>query len=65
MTDDQSKMVQMDYFFNQIFLVRLLLINEWYSQYAKIPNYKEGLKLLVSILQQLFLDSFEHLPVYG
>ncbi|CAD8084633.1 unnamed protein product [Paramecium sonneborni] len=59
-----SKMIQMDYIFIQVIVQRILLIHEWYSQYPKIPNHKEAIKILASVLHQLFIDQFNNLKVY-
>ncbi|CAK80902.1 unnamed protein product (macronuclear) [Paramecium tetraurelia] len=59
-----SKMIQMDYVYIQVIVQRVLLIHEWYSQYVKIPNHKEAIKILVSVLHQLYIDRFSYLKVY-
>ncbi|CAD8156627.1 unnamed protein product [Paramecium octaurelia] len=59
-----TKMIQMDYVYIQILVQRVLLIHEWYSQYSKIPNYKEAMKIFVTLLHQLFIDHFVSLPTY-
>ncbi|CAD8086233.1 unnamed protein product [Paramecium sonneborni] len=59
-----SKMIQMDYIYIQVIVQRVLLIHEWYSQFIKIPNHKEAIKILVSVLHQLFIDQFSNLKVY-
>ncbi|CAD8168843.1 unnamed protein product [Paramecium octaurelia] len=59
-----SKLIQMDYVYIQILVQRVLLIYEWYSQFYKIPNYKEAMKIFVTLLHQLFIDHFINLPTY-
>ncbi|CAK56760.1 unnamed protein product (macronuclear) [Paramecium tetraurelia] len=59
-----TKMIQMDYVYIQVIVQKVLLIHEWYSQFNKIPNHKEAMKILVSVLHQLFIDQFSTLKVY-
>ncbi|CAD8078786.1 unnamed protein product [Paramecium sonneborni] len=59
-----SKLIQMDYVYIQILVQRVILIYEWYSQFSKIPNYKEAMKILTTLLHQLFIDHFINLPTY-
>ncbi|CAD8172373.1 unnamed protein product [Paramecium octaurelia] len=63
-TAEVSKMIQMDYVYIQVIVQKVLLIHEWYSQFNKIPNHKEAMKILVSVLHQLFIDQFSTLKVY-
>ncbi|CAD8062363.1 unnamed protein product [Paramecium primaurelia] len=62
--NEVSKLIQMDYIYIQILVQRVILIHEWYSQYSKIPNYKEAMKIFVTIMHQLFIDHFINLPTY-
>ena len=43
----------MDYIYNAILLPKLLQIDRWYSQYQKIPKYKD---LPVTLLGRLAID---------
>ncbi|CAD8171753.1 unnamed protein product [Paramecium pentaurelia] len=61
---DVSKLIQMDYVYIQILVQRVILIYEWYSQFSKIPNYKEAMKIFVTLLHQLFIDHFINLPTF-
>ncbi|CAD8045727.1 unnamed protein product [Paramecium sonneborni] len=58
-TPEQSQMLLMEYSFIQILLPQIVEADFW----KKLVNYKEALKVFVSVLHFLFIDRFYNLPL--
>ncbi|CAD8136011.1 unnamed protein product [Paramecium octaurelia] len=55
----QTQMIILEYSYIQI-LLPLIVEGEFWK---RMPNYKEALKIFVSILHHLFIDAFQNLPL--
>ncbi|KAM3128298.1 hypothetical protein pb186bvf_019595 [Paramecium bursaria] len=62
---DQQKLLLLDYTYLGLILPKFLFINQWYSNFNKIPNVKLAVKTIVSILHQLYLDKFQSLTLHN
>ncbi|CAD8044266.1 unnamed protein product [Paramecium primaurelia] len=58
-TPEQSQMLLMEYSFIQILLPQIVEADFW----KKLVNYKEALKVFVSVLHYLFIDKFYNIPL--
>ncbi|CAD8047258.1 unnamed protein product [Paramecium primaurelia] len=58
-TPEQSKMLLMEYSFIQILLPQIVEADFW----KKLVNYKEALKVFVSVLHYIFIDRFSNIPL--
>ncbi|CAD8047461.1 unnamed protein product [Paramecium sonneborni] len=58
-TPEQSQMLLMEYSFIQILLPQIVEADFW----KKLVNYKEALKVFVSVLHFLFIDRFYNIPL--
>ncbi|CAK83249.1 unnamed protein product (macronuclear) [Paramecium tetraurelia] len=58
-TPEQSQMLLMEYSFIQILLPQIVEADFW----KKLINYKEALKVFVSVLHYLFIDRFYNIPL--